>query len=78
VSWGRRIHHLRQKACLTQEQLAQRVVDIADADIQLHRSAIAHWEAGRAEPALRYRRALARALDIDFDLLFAPPEGLAA
>lgn len=78
VSWGRRIRHLRKKACLTQQGLADAIVESSDGDLQLNRSAVAHWEKGDAEPALRYRRALAKALDTDFDLLFAPPEGLAA
>lgn len=63
----------RREAGLSQTKLAELVVQAAadeGEEINLDRSAIAHWEAARYEPALRYRRFVARVLDRDIRTLF--------
>lgn len=78
--WGKAIRRLRERQGLTQAQLADLIVSVGesvgDEDLTLHRSAVANWEKGRFKPAPRYRRHIARALAVDYDLLFTdPPAG---
>lgn len=68
-----RIYAARLDAGLTQEAFANRVVEAAAAEgetVTLDRSAVARWEAATFEPALRYRRHIARVLDRDRRELF--------
>jgi transcriptional regulator with XRE-family HTH domain len=63
-----RIHSARRDAGLSQAELAKRIVEAAASDgedLSLDRSAVARWEAAIFEPALRYRRYIARVLDRD-------------
>jgi transcriptional regulator with XRE-family HTH domain len=58
---------------LSQAQFAAAIVQAAADDgetFSLDRSAIARWEAGTFEPALRYRKYIARVLDRDRRELF--------
>lgn len=48
---------------LTQQQLADQ--------LGIHQTAVARWETGETEPALRHRMALAQALIISPHILFA-------
>lgn len=68
-----RIHTARRDLGLSQEAFAQLIVDAAADDaetIKLDRSAVSRWEAGTFEPALRYRKYIARVLDRDRRELF--------
>lgn len=68
-----RIRTARLDIGLTQEAFAEAVVAAAVADgeeLSLDRSAVARWESARFEPALRYRRHIARVLDRDRRELF--------
>ena len=74
--WGQRIRTLRKSRYLTQQDLADAIA--ASTGDTLHRSAVAHWETGRHEPALRHRRAIAVALGCPADLLFEVPAEVTA
>lgn len=80
--YGRNIRDARIAACLTQEQFARAVVDTAanyGDDLTLGQPAVARWEAGLFEPALRYRRHIAAVLDTEVRYLFpAIPKDWAA
>lgn len=65
-----RIARQRRALFLTQEALA--------AAIGVTQSAVARWETGDVEPALRHRRALAEALMISPSILFAEDSEAAA
>lgn len=68
-----RIHTARRDLGLSQQALADAIVEAAAADaedINLDRSAVSRWEAGTFEPALRYRKYIARVLDRDRRELF--------
>lgn len=70
---GANICRLRRELGLTQAELAAQIVEIAEADgrsLTLTKTAVTHWERGRTEPALRYRRFLVTALETDSRLLF--------
>lgn len=74
--WGQRIRTLRIERCLTQQDLADAIS--ATTGETLHRTAIAHWEKGRHEPALRHRKALAAALGLPVTILFELPAEVTA
>lgn len=59
---GKRIAQQRRAVFLTQEQLAERV--------GVTQSAVARWESGDSEPALRHRMRLCEALLIAPHVLF--------
>lgn len=63
--WGRNIRKRRQAMQLTQRQLA----DLLGVD----QGAVSGWEIGRNGPSDRYKIALAKALEIDANLLFPLP-----
>lgn len=68
-----RIHTARRDLGLSQDALAALVIQAAaddGEDISLDRSAVSRWEAGTFEPALRYRKYIARVLDRDRRELF--------
>lgn len=65
-----RIARQRRAVFLTQEALAKAV--------GVTQSAVALWETGKSEPALRHRRALAEALMISPSILFAEDDEVAA
>jgi transcriptional regulator with XRE-family HTH domain len=68
-----RIRTARVDLGLTQTELAARIVQAAHDDgeeLSLTHGAVARWEAARFEPALRYRRYIARVLDRDRRELF--------
>lgn len=65
-SLGRRIALQRRGLFLTQRQLA----DL----LGVTQSAVARWESGECEPALRHRRKIAAALEISPAILFAEPD----
>lgn len=70
---GLRLYSGRRALGLTQAEFAEAIVNAANDDgctINLTDSAVAHWEAGRSEPALRYRRHIAKVLDADRRELF--------
>jgi transcriptional regulator with XRE-family HTH domain len=62
-SLGRRIANQRRAVFLTQEALAGR--------LGITQSAVARWETGECEPALRHRMRLAEELLISPHILFA-------
>lgn len=70
---GLRIYSGRRALGLTQVEFAEAVVNAASDDgctIALTDSTVCKWESGRSEPALRYRRHIARVLDADRRDLF--------
>lgn len=67
-SIGRRMAAQRRALFLTQRQLADR---ISEQGTPVTQSAIARWETGECIPALRNRRAIAAALVITPEILFA-------
>lgn len=70
---GLQINSLRREACLTQAELAAAIVNAAAEDgvtVTLDSSAVSHWEAGRFEPALRYRRYIADIFGVPVRNLF--------
>lgn len=70
---GMQIRSRRREQGWTQAELVEAVINAAiedGAELTLNRSAVAHWEAGRFEPALRYRRHIAKVLDTDQRTLF--------
>lgn len=74
--WGLRIRTLRVEKCMTQQDLAAAIAK-ATGD-PLHRTAVAHWEKGRHEPALRHRKALAAVLGLPVSILFEMPAQVSA
>lgn len=71
IAWGREILRLRQNLGLTQADLADRIVRLADDPaITIDRASVARWESGRRKVALRYRPHVAAALEVDATLLF--------
>lgn len=74
--WGMRIRNTRSQRFMTQEDLAQAISAITGEP--LHRSAIAHWEKGRHEPAFRHRNAVAAALGVPASMLFELPTEVSA
>lgn len=67
---GQRIALQRRAVFLTQAQLAKR--------LGVTQSAVARWETGDTEPALRHRLRIAQELMISPHILFAEGEGLAS
>lgn len=61
---------------MTQADLAEAIAT-ATGD-PLDRSAVAHWEKGRHEPALRHRKALAAVLGLPVSILFEVPAEVTA
>ena len=61
---------------MTQQDLADAITNTTGDP--LHRTAIAHWEKGRHEPALRHRKALAAALGLPSTILFETPAEVTA
>lgn len=74
--WGLRIRTLRVEKCMTQADLAEAIA--AATGEPLHRTAVAHWEKGRHEPALRHRKALAAVLGLPLSILFEAPAEVSA
>lgn len=73
---GMRIRHYRLAQAFTQKALAEEVERRSAGELTVDQSSISNWERGSVEVSLRYRRALAIALDVPMDILFeAPPEG---
>lgn len=60
-----RLRELRERAGLTQQQLADRV--------KVTRDAVARWEAGRREPSLSNALAIVKALGVDCTALQESP-----
>lgn len=75
-AWGIRIRTLRTQRCLTQQDLADAIAEATGET--LDRSAVAHWETGRHEPALRHRRAIAGVLEVPVTILFEMPAEVTA
>lgn len=78
--YGRLIKEAREAEGMTQAALAQAVVNAAADDgerLSLTAAAVCRWEAGRFEPALRYRPFICEALGVRHQSgLFPPvPEG---
>ncbi len=70
---GANIRQMRRERGWTQAELADaiRAESARTGDeLPIDRSAIAHWEAGRFEPALRYRPILCALFNVDARLLF--------
>lgn len=70
---GLNIRALRREQGMTQDRLAEKVVQAAradDFDIALDRASVASWESGRREPALRYRPYIAEVLETSPRVLF--------
>jgi transcriptional regulator with XRE-family HTH domain len=70
---GMQIRSERRELGYTQAELVDAVIAAAHDDgeaIALTVAAVSQWESGRHEPALRYRRHLARVLDRDQRTLF--------
>lgn len=68
-----RLHVGRRDHGYSQTQFAALIVQAAADEgeqISLTRTAVAHWEAAHWEPALRYRRYIAKVLDRDRRELF--------
>lgn len=57
---------------MTQQELADAVVEASGGDVSLTRSSVANWEVGNYVPALRYRPLIADVLEQDVRLLFEP------
>lgn len=74
--WGQRIRTLRVEKCMTQQDLADAIAQATGEP--LHRTAVAHWEKGRHEPALRHRKALAGVLGLPASILFETPAQVTA
>lgn len=71
-----RIRHYRISRALTQQALAEAVVERSDGALTVDQSSVSNWERGAVTVSLRYRRCLAAALDVPMDLLFEdPPDG---
>lgn len=69
-----RIYRLRREAELSQRALAARITEITG--ITVHQTSICNWERAKSTPALRFRSALARALNVPVGHLFEdPPDG---
>ncbi len=64
VEFGPRIRHLRERAGLTQAQLAAKIGS------ECLGGSIAHWESGRRSPSLANQYRLAEALGVDMGMFF--------
>lgn len=72
---GLRVRQYRRNRGLTQAQLALAISDQLGGE-SCHQSSVSHWEHGRAEVSLRFRRPLAEVLEVPVDILFEdPPPG---
>lgn len=65
MNGGFLIREMRQRAAITQEELARR--------LGMSQSAIARWESGSVSPRLDTLERIAEACDLDLQILLTPP-----